>query len=490
MKDGVLAFDIPSQSHGVVTAESIPEVPVPVRLASLESTFHSAPIGLCTVDLNFRYIIVNECFARLYDQTPAYFVGRTVSEALPGPAAQIIAHYRHALEQGRIVEREINLQKPGLAPGDAPRELVYLRTAQPIRDTSGTIVGISVAIFDITARRQIETALRESEENLRFTVELTPHIPWTANAEGKMTFISPRWYQVTGMNPSPALLSNWILGLHPDDRASTLEVWKRSIAQGRDFDVDYRILCVGQEWRWHRARAYPRRNEHGEIILWYGIVEEIHDRKLNEAALEAKTRRLEEVTERLAQLAREDHLTGLANRRTFDDMLGKEIDRARRARLPVALVLADVDHFKRFNDTYGHPAGDDVLRAVAKAIDSVLRRPGDLASRFGGEEFTLILPNTTAEGAFVIAEKARAAVASLLFEHPDTATRGVTISLGVAMLPFDFSFEETRKSIAANFIAAADKALYRAKAEGRNRTVLAAENSSCTNEIGDALVAG
>ena len=154
-------------------------------------------------------------------------------------------------------------------------------------------------------------------------------------------------------------------------------------------------------------------------------------------------------------------------------MLGKEIERARRSSLPLALILADVDHFKRFNDTYGHPAGDDVLRAVAKAIDSVLRRPGDLAARFGGEEFTLILPNTNADGALVLAERARVAVNSLVFTHPDTDPHGVTISLGVAMLPTGHNPGESKDALAAEFIAAADKALYRAKAAGRNRIISA-----------------
>jgi diguanylate cyclase (GGDEF)-like protein/PAS domain S-box-containing protein len=449
------------------------ELPIPIRLASLESTFHSAPIGLCTVDLNFRYVIVNERFANMYDMSPAHFIGRTVHEVLPGPAPQIIEHYKHAIESQRIVEREIHLQRPGTTPDAPARDLIYLRTAQPVRDPAGTIVGISVALFDITSRRQFEVALRESEENLRYTVELTPHMPWTAYPNGDMKFMSPRWYQVTGIQPTPQLLRNWFLGLHPEDRKRTVDTWKRSVATGDTFDADYRVRCIGGEWRWHRARAYPRRNERAEVVLWYGTVEDIHDRKLAEAALQAKTQRLEEVSEKLAQLAREDHLTGLANRRTFDDILGKEIERARRSHLPLALIIADVDHFKRFNDTYGHPAGDDALRAVAEAINGVLRRPGDLAARFGGEEFAIILPNTNAEGARILAERALIAVKSLVFDHPDTGPHGVTVSLGIAMLHVGHNPAESRETLAASLVDATDKALYRAKSAGRNRIVVA-----------------
>ena len=470
MKDPLPSLTDPIQSNRGLLP---PDLSVPVLLASIESTFHSAPIGLCTVDLNFRYVIVNECFARMYEKSPAEFLGRNVSEVLPGPAPQIIAHYKHTLETQEIVEREIHLQKQGLEHGDPARELVYLRKAQLVRDPAGTIVGISVALYDITNRRQAENALRESEENFRHMLELTPHITWTADANGDMNFLSPRWGQITGIHPSPALLRTWILGLHPDDRKQTLDIWKKSVATGETFDANYRVRCLGGEWRWYRARAYPRRNEHSEIVLWYGTVEEIHDRKLAESALQAKTERLEEVSEKLAQLAREDHLTGLANRRTFDDTLRNEIERGRRSQLPLALILADVDHFKRFNDTYGHPAGDDVLRAVAKALEGILRRPGDLAARFGGEEFTLILPNTAPDGAIIIAERVRTAVSSIVFDHPQTGPHGVTISLGVAIAPTRCNAAKNREAIAADFLEAADKALYQAKAAGRNCVMLA-----------------
>jgi diguanylate cyclase (GGDEF)-like protein len=163
-----------------------------------------------------------------------------------------------------------------------------------------------------------------------------------------------------------------------------------------------------------------------------------------------------------------DGLTGVSNRGNFDVTLQREASRAKRSRTALSVVLVDVDLFKRFNDYYGHPAGDACLRRVAQALQSACRRPADFVARYGGEEFVLVLPETPVEGARLVAEQARAAVLACAIAHaPAAGEKFVTISVGVATAaPGDDIGPE-------RLIAAADAALYRAKDLGRNRVIAA-----------------
>ncbi len=164
----------------------------------------------------------------------------------------------------------------------------------------------------------------------------------------------------------------------------------------------------------------------------------------------------------LRMLARTDGLTGLNNRRTFDEMLAKEWQRAARNTRPLSVLFIDVDHFKAYNDTYGHQAGDDVLSAVARCVGANIRRPADFAARYGGEEFVVVLPDTDATGALGVADTLRRAVGALAIEHAASEQGRITVSIGVATW-------EARVAKDMNMIVkTADEALYSAKACGRN----------------------
>ena len=166
----------------------------------------------------------------------------------------------------------------------------------------------------------------------------------------------------------------------------------------------------------------------------------------------------------LEQIAALDGLTGIPNRRRFDEALAQEWSRCQRSGQPLSLIIADVDQFKQFNDTLGHAAGDRVLQEVAAALHQCARRPGDLAARYGGEEFVLLLPETDALHAQQLAEELLQQMAARNLMHPasNAATR-VTLSLGGA------TATPTIDQAAADFFSHADAALYQAKARGRNR---------------------
>jgi len=168
----------------------------------------------------------------------------------------------------------------------------------------------------------------------------------------------------------------------------------------------------------------------------------------------------------LETLSMRDGLTGIPNRRRFDDCLGRAWRHAMRSATPLSLVMADIDCFKAYNDTYGHMAGDECLRAVARSLTGALKRPGDLAARFGGEEFALVLEETTLAGALHIAESIRTAVEALGLEHKgSTASEVVTVTLGAATaVPAPGQSPES-------LLCMADRKLYEAKQAGRNRAL-------------------
>ena len=178
----------------------------------------------------------------------------------------------------------------------------------------------------------------------------------------------------------------------------------------------------------------------------------------------------------LALLARTDGLTGLNNRRSFDEMLDQEWHRANREQRIFSVLFVDIDRFKIYNDTYGHQAGDDVIAKVAKCISDSIRRPGDIAARYGGEEFIVALPNTEIEGASHIAETIRAAVFQLEIENMGSEFGYVTVSIGCA------TWDPKHDTDVTQVIHSADDALYSAKTTGRNKVAVHSRNTTAKIE--------
>jgi len=187
-------------------------------------------------------------------------------------------------------------------------------------------------------------------------------------------------------------------------------------------------------------------------------------RKARETELLEVTRQLQAANEMLQNLSYLDGLTGIANRRHFDQEFLQESRRSKREKTSLSLIMLDIDYFKAFNDTYGHLKGDDCLKTVATTLKKNLRRPGDFPARYGGEEFTVVLPNTDEVGAGIIAEELRTSIEKAGIEHINSLCADhVTVSLGVVTR---FAGQADTPD---DLILAADRALYRSKHEGRNR---------------------
>lgn len=251
------------------------------RLAQLQAIYEGAPVGLCFLDRNLRFVSINCQLAEMNGVSIADHLGRPVSEVIPDLFPEIEPYLRRALEGEDFTDLEFTTRQK-TAEGD---HRTLLAAHQPVRDEAGEVVGVSIAVIDITSRKRMEGALRESEEHYRNFVELNPQIPWTSDAEGRILEAGPRWESSTGWTPEQALDQGWIKGLHPADVIPTLRVWAACRRSGHPVDIEFRIGRGDGVWRWMRSRAAPRRDSAGNITRWYGTLEDIDDRKRAEQAL-------------------------------------------------------------------------------------------------------------------------------------------------------------------------------------------------------------
>lgn len=327
----------------------------------------------------------------------------------------------------------------------------------------------AATIYAAFNRAGLVTAARDGEARFRLLAEAIPQIVWTALPEGGVDYCNQRWYQLTGLTEKQTLGWGWPDALHPDDRPVCLQNWENAQHSGDPFEMEYRLRSVAGGYRWHLVRATPMRDTAGVIVKWFGACTDINDQMLHQQVLEEQVKEniaaLMEANEALRDQAIRDPLTGLYNRRYMEEMLERETLRAVRADQGLGVLMLDLDHFKNFNDTYGHDAGDTILReSAAFLLKSV--RAEDIVCRFGGEEFIVILPVADLKVTQARADRIRSKLRELPVLHQGQSLGMVTVSIGVAELP---QHGTSRKEL----IEAADAALYRAKREGRDRVVVA-----------------
>lgn len=308
-------------------------------------------------------------------------------------------------------------------------------------------------------RQRMEVALAATEADFRLLAEHSSDMVVRIGLDRRVRYVSPSCARVIGWNAGQLMGTAALSGIHAEDLPrvqQTLEAL--NLGEVEEARIAYRNRHREKREIWvEAALRVTRAPDTGEIDGVVAIVRDMTEHK--------------DLHDRLAALATSDGLTGLANRRQFDERLRDEWARAKRDGTPLSLLLIDVDHFKKFNDQYGHQAGDACLRSIAKTFAGEARRSADLAARYGGEEFVLLLPNTDAEDCERIGERVRQAVHELVVPHAlNPPSNQVTVSLGGATdLPAGGTAECT------SLVEAADLALYAAKDGGRNRLVMSAQ---------------
>ncbi len=333
---------------------------------------------------------------------------------------------------------------------------------------------------DMTGRLQardqelsrIQTDLQVREEHYRLLSTYSSDMITRVDATMLRTYVSPACLDLLGYQPEE-LIGQVVHGLvHLEDSAWVNDTLNAYIQAGRPMArATYRAVRKDGTPVWLESIGRRLPTGAGYVIISRDV-----------SARVEMEHRLEEANRMLRGQAMQDPLTGLANRRHIDEALGVEFRRAQRLQLPLGILILDIDCFKTFNDTYGHPAGDICIRAVAGAIKAVLRRPTDLAGRYGGEEFAILLPNTDEAGVAVTGERIRQNVQELGLLHSGSPFGIVTASVGgAAIMPPVGAIGP------AAFVEAADAALYAVKRSGRNGMRLA--NVSAP-EVAPALKTG
>ncbi len=339
----------------------------------------------------------------------------------------------------------------------AHEALTDWRATAWLRLTAATALAALVGLLGLRLaghmhqRQQTQRALAESEAKFRLLAENSSDMVAFVGLDGMRRYVSPASRRLLGRSPEELVGKPAIDAIHPEDRANLLTAIGRLRSRDADeFTITYRMRRADGTDVWVEATIRVSRDPTNDAATGIVVVSrDITRRKTLEA--------------QLAALAATDSLTGLANRRTFDEHLAGEWRRATREQTALSLLLIDVDHFKAFNDRHGHQAGDDCLRVVATTIAGTARRPADLAARYGGEEFAVILPSTDAAGAAELAERIRAAVDRLA----TPPVENTTVSVGTATV------RPGATGGTSALIAAADAALYAAKRAGRNRVMAA-----------------
>jgi diguanylate cyclase (GGDEF)-like protein len=427
----------------------------------LERVFSTIHVAVAYLDCDFNFLHVNQAFAAADNRDPDSLVGKNHFELYPNAENEAI--FRRATATGKAYTTRA---RPLVHPDSATRGVIYWDwTLQPVFDPNGRVEGLVLCMVNVTENIIVEEALRTNQQMLQTLINHIPACILVKDTDQRYLLINSEYERlmlhrsresVIGLTDDEMLAD--LSGsdqLSPEEHhlmRSLIDQWGQENAavlkHGQSFKHEISLPTVKgvQTYLSNKFPLYDAQN----TIMGVGVI-----------ALDITPRKqMEQV---LKEQAIRDPLTGLYNRRYLDETLPRELQRAARHSQSVGVIMLDLDHFKHFNDTYGHDAGDQLLRMVGQFLQTNTRGD-DVACRYGGEEFILVLPGATLEATWQRAEEIRTGIQTLVVYSHDCPLEAVTASLGVAIFP-------EHHTTADGIINVADQALYRVKRDGRNRVV-------------------
>jgi diguanylate cyclase (GGDEF)-like protein/PAS domain S-box-containing protein len=422
----------------------------------LEDAIEALPDGFALYDAGDRLVVCNRRYRDIYQfSAPAIRPGTSFEDILryglargqyPAAEGREMAWLAERLQHHRQADQPILQELPGNR---------WMRIEERATRLGG-VAGVRVDVTELVQReqqaRQLNAQLAESRAQLDAVIGTAMSAIVTVDGRGIVQSANPATAAILGWDAAELVGRHFRVLLPPGDDADEA-LAGRSLAQDlRARHRDGHAVAVQLS-----VSRLERGGDAGFVALFTDLSER-----------EAYAQALRDANAQLAHLSETDALTGIANRRRFDRALHDEWQRSGRHGQPLALLLVDVDHFKRFNDSRGHPMGDECLRLIAQILRTCVRRAGDLVARYGGEEFALLLPHTDAAEAMALALSCIEAVETAALPHPDSPLAPhVTLSVGVASAVSDGDPSP------GPLLDAADSAVYAAKRAGRRRAVMA-----------------
>jgi diguanylate cyclase (GGDEF)-like protein/PAS domain S-box-containing protein len=411
------------------------------QLSLLKQISNAIDAIIYSKDLQGNYTYINESALELFQCSADKVIGSNASHFFDEDSCQNINKTDQEVFQksNKITYEHTNCIK------GTDKKRIYQTIKNPVFDEQGNVIGLCGISTDITKEKHLEATVDEQKQLLHTVLDNVEAHVYMKNEDRQFLYVNSKVANRFGL-PASEIVGRYETDLLPPKTAQEFHQNDREVFQKNKVLRRKETVTTpdGEELHYLTVKAPVWVNNKRAIIGFSSDVTEIYRMK-----------------EQFKLLANTDYLTNLYNRRFFTVQGEREFSRAKRHKAPFAIISVDIDHFKKINDDFGHPAGDQVLKTVSQLLLKSIRKE-DILARIGGEEFTIILPETTLKSANALAERTRECVQNEIIAHSKENKINVTVSLGVTLLtPEDKNFDDV--------LIRVDEALYEAKENGRNQ---------------------